>query len=144
MELAAELLRRVREAAGDDFPKDIRLRVMRIEARIAFARGDAEAGAGLLENVIKEDPLDGDSLLRLGDHYASVGESNLAVRRFEMAANLESSAPDANVKHAQLLVSEGRYSDAIPLLQRAQELKPRDSVARFLEDLEDFVKRRGR
>ena len=37
---------------------------------------------------------------------------------------------------AGLGVAEGRYQDALPLLRRAQEVKPRDDVARYLEQVE--------
>ncbi len=49
---------------------------------------------------------------------------------------------DASVRLAQLKVGQGKYEEAIPLLKRAQDIQPRDSVGRFLEDLERFMKTR--
>ena len=49
---------------------------------------------------------------------------------------------DASVKHAQLLAGMGRLDQAIPLLKRAQQLKPRESVAKFLEELECYQKQK--
>jgi hypothetical protein len=36
----------------------------------------------------------------------------------------------------------GRYTDALPYLRRVQELKPRDDVARYLEQVERLAKGR--
>ncbi len=36
----------------------------------------------------------------------------------------------------------GRYADALPLLRRVQELKPRDDIARYLEQVERLAKAR--
>jgi hypothetical protein len=39
-------------------------------------------------------------------------------------------------------VTMGRYSDAVPLLRSAQEVKPRDEIARYLEQVERIAKSR--
>jgi hypothetical protein len=46
----------------------------------------------------------------------------------------------AKVRHAQVLVGLTRYADALPLLRRAQEVKPREDVARYLEQVERLAK----
>ena len=43
---------------------------------------------------------------------------------------------EAKVRLGQLLVSQVRYDEALPLLKRAQELAPRDEVARYVEQVE--------
>jgi hypothetical protein len=48
----------------------------------------------------------------------------------------------AKVRHAQLLVSRGKYGDDIPLLKRAQEIKLSEGVGRFWENLERYMKSR--
>ena len=35
----------------------------------------------------------------------------------------------------------GRYAEAVPLLRRAQEVKPHDDIARYLEQVERIAKR---
>jgi hypothetical protein len=42
-----------------------------------------------------------------------------------------------------MLVKAGRYQDAVPLLKRAQELKPRDDIARYLEQVERAARTRN-
>jgi hypothetical protein len=40
-------------------------------------------------------------------------------------------------------VSEGRYGDAIPLLERAQGLRPRENVERFLKQVRTAYQTQG-
>jgi hypothetical protein len=39
-----------------------------------------------------------------------------------------------------VLVGLARYADAVPLLRRSQEIKPRDDIARYLEQVERNAK----
>ena len=55
---------------------------------------------------------------------------------FERAAGIEGFEADAKVRHAQLLVGQRRYAEALPLLRRAQAIQPRDNVQEYLEQVE--------
>jgi hypothetical protein len=55
---------------------------------------------------------------------------------YERAARVEGFAAQAKVKIAQIYVSQSRFSDALPLLRDAQALKPREDVARYIEQVE--------
>ncbi len=115
---------------------DDRKEILRIGARIAVARGSTGEEARLLEEIVELDPLDGEALLLLGQHRARLGDNEAAVLYYERAAALENYEADARVRHAQLLVGEGRHAEALPLLRRAQSLRPRDNVQQFLEQIE--------
>ena len=43
------------------------------------------------------------------------------------------------MRHAQLLVRDGRYAEALPLLRRAQAIAPRDNVQEWLEKVERYA-----
>jgi Flp pilus assembly protein TadD len=103
--------------------------------------GDA-ATAAVLEEIIKLDPLDGEALMLLGQHYARNGEPDKGIFHYERAAGIESFEANAKVRHAQVLVSMGRYADALPLLRRAQEVRPREDVARYIEQVDRIAKAR--
>jgi tetratricopeptide (TPR) repeat protein len=100
--------------------------------------------AAVLEEIVKLDPLDGEALMLLGQHYsrAPQNDPDRAIFYYERAASIESFEANAKIRHAQLLVSMSRYSDAIPLLRRAQEIKPRDDIARYLDQVERIAKSR--
>ena len=52
------------------------------------------------------------------------------------AAAIEAFEADAKVRHAQLLVGLGRYSEALPLLRRAQTVKPPENIQEYMEQVE--------
>jgi tetratricopeptide (TPR) repeat protein len=144
---AKVLLERVKEARGARMEAQDRKRLLKLEARIAMGERQVEgAGDGAvaaLEEIVAIDPLDGEALILLGQHYARAQEPERAIFYFERAESLEAYEADARVRHAQLLVSQARYREAVPLLKRAQELKPREDVARFLEQVERIARTRG-
>jgi hypothetical protein len=46
------------------------------------------------------------------------------------------------VRQAQLLVSKGRYGEALPLLRRAQTVQPRENVQQYLDQVERVAQSR--
>lgn len=118
-------------------------KLLKLEARVSIAEGGGAAETvSVLEELVRLDPLDGEALLLLGQHYVRSGEPDQAIFYFERAESLEAFEVNARVRHAQALVGLGRYADAVPLLRRAQELKPREDVARYLEQVERLSKSR--
>jgi tetratricopeptide (TPR) repeat protein len=158
MAQAQRIASRLGREAGSATDELDRRRLLRLEARLAIARADSAAagrGAGdtaaaaelasavqALEEILAIDPLDGDALMLLGRQYSLQQEPDRAILCFERAAGLEAYELNARIRHAQVLVSLGRYADAVPLLRRAQELKPRDDVARYLEQVERMARAR--
>lgn len=138
---ARQMLQQLRAGEEKLSPAD-QLRVLKLEARIGMAEGREDEAAKLLARVAEQDPLDGETLLLLGGHHQKEGRLEKAAFYYETAGNLEAFEADAKVRLAQLYAGSGKYAEAIPLLKRAQELKPRDSVGKFLEDLERFLKSR--
>lgn len=132
---------RERLSAGGD-PADQR-KLLRLEARVALATGDSEGAIQRLEQLLAQNPLDGEALLLAGDHYRQAGDPERAVFRYDAAAKLEGFAAQALVKHAQLLVEGRRYPQALELLRQAQKLEPRDHVQRYLEKVEAVASRAG-
>ncbi len=133
------LVERIRSAAtpfGDD-----ELRLLKVEARVALADGRGEDGIRILESLVERNPLDGEALLLAGDYLARNGQAEKAAFRYDAAAKITGFEPDALLKQAQLKVSDQKYSEAVELLRRAQKLKPRDNVARYLEKVEQAAAR---
>lgn len=120
-------------AALDDKAKK---EVLWLRARLATAAGAGEAEAKVLEQIVALDPLDGDALIRLGRYHADHGAPEQAVFCYERAEGLPEFEADAKVRHAQLLAAKGDYAGAVPLLKRAQAVKPRDNIQQFLEQVE--------
>ncbi|NBQ15282.1 MAG: hypothetical protein EBU31_11930, partial [Proteobacteria bacterium] len=58
----------------------------------------------------------------------------------ERAARIESFAANAKVKMAQVYVGQSRFDEALALLRDAQSIKPREDVARLIEQVERAAK----
>jgi tetratricopeptide (TPR) repeat protein len=129
------LIARIEALPRDQLPDAQRKDLLKLRARLAVAAGAGEEEAKALEEVVALDPLDGEALLLLGQHRSRAGDLEKAIFYYERAASLEAFEADAKVRHAQLLVGQGRYADALPLLRRAQVLKPRDHVQDYLEQV---------
>ena len=89
-----------------------------------------------LEETLKLNPLDGDALLLMAQYYTRKTETERAILHYERAAEIPDFEVQARTRHGQLLVSLGRFNDALPLLRRAQEIKPREDIARYIEQVE--------
>jgi tetratricopeptide (TPR) repeat protein len=133
---ARELLAAVKRTYGSQLADAERKRLLKLEARMAVAEGQGGEAAEVLEEIVALDPLDGEALILLGQHYARIDEYEQAVFYYERAESLTDFEAEAKVRHAQLLVTRARYADAVVLLKRAQELDPRDDIARYLEQVE--------
>lgn len=120
-----------------------RSRLLKLEARLSMAEGGGSAEtAAVLEKILKLDPLDGEALMLLAQHHSRNNEKEKAIFFYERAEGIEVHEAEARVRHAQILVGLGRHGDAVPLLRRAQEMKPREAVARYLEQVERLARSR--
>lgn len=116
------------------------LKLLKLESKVAMSTGKGEQAITTLEAIKARNPLDGEALLLAGEYYARHGQPELAANRFIDAAKLEGFAPDAYVKHAQLLVQSKKYAEAAELLRKAQKARSRDNVQRYLEKVEQLAR----
>ncbi|MBK8098722.1 MAG: tetratricopeptide repeat protein [Planctomycetes bacterium] len=135
------VLERLAQVPTETLTAEMQKDVLKLRARLAVAEGAGDEEAKLLEEIVALDPLDGDAAILLGQHAQRQGNDEQAVLWYERAAGLPAFEADAKVRHAQLLVGKGKYVDALPLLRRAQTLKPRDSIQDYLEKVERAASR---
>jgi tetratricopeptide (TPR) repeat protein len=134
---ARQLAAHVRTKLGPGLAEADRRKLLKLEARFTIAEGNGTADAvKLLDEIVQLDPLDGEALMLLGKHFGKINEPDRAILYFERAAGIEAYEAEAKVRQAQALVGLARYSEALPLLRRAQQVKPREEVARYLEQVE--------
>lgn len=140
---ARRLAERVETLRGGSGPAGVRRLadgerkdLLKLQARLAAAEGAGDEEARVLEEIVALDPLDGEALILLGQHEGRAKNIEKAIFLFERAASLEPFEAEAKMRHAQLLVGERRYAEALPLLRRAQTLKPNDNLRKYLEDVE--------
>jgi tetratricopeptide (TPR) repeat protein len=136
------LIETVESLKGDGLEIEDRKDLLRLRARLAVAEGAGDEEARVLEEIVQLDPLDGEALILLGQYSNRSGDHEKAVFYYERAAGIEAYEADAKVRHAQLLVGQGKYAEALPLLRRAQTLKPRDNIQEYLEQVERVAQAR--
>jgi len=141
-ESTKRLVERIEDIHTGRLSSDERKDLLKLRARLAVADGAGEEEARVLEEIVQLDPLDGEALILLGQHQARAGDVERAIFWYERAASVEAFEAEAKVRHAQLLVSKGRYSEALPLLRRAQTIKPRENVQQYLEQVERVAQSR--
>jgi tetratricopeptide (TPR) repeat protein len=140
-EQAKQVAKRIHEKWDASMEPADQRKLLKLEARIATSEGGGTVEtAALLEEIVRLDPLDGDALLLLGQHYQRKDDPDRAMFYYERAEGLPSFEQNAKIRHAQVLVGLARYADAVPLLRRSQEIKPRDDIARYLEQVERNAK----
>ena len=132
-------LRRWRLVGGNFSPAD-ELKLLKLESKVALSTGEGSQAIETIEQVIQKDPLDGEALLLAGDFYAKSGQKEKAEFRYQTASGLVGFEADGFVKHAQLLVQSQKYVQAVELLRKAQKVKPRDNVQRYLDKVEQLAK----
>jgi tetratricopeptide (TPR) repeat protein len=134
---ARSLFAKIR-GAGRALESADELKLLRMESKVAMATGEGAKAIETLEQVIQRNPLDGEALLLAGEHYARNGQREKAEFRYQSAAAIPGFEADAFVKHAQLLIQSQKYPQALELLHKAQKIKPRDNIQRYLEKVEQM------
>lgn len=113
--------------------------LLKLKARVAISQGETGNVVEILEEVVEVDPLDGEALILLAQHYGR-NTPEKAIFYYERAANSDKHEAEANLKHGQLLVGQSKYGDAVPFLKRAYELKPRSDLEDYLKQVERIAK----
>lgn len=132
----------IESICGERLAAADRKELLKLRARLAVAEGADAEGARVLHEIVNLDPLDGDALILLGQHYGRTGDEQKAMFYFERAAGMESFEADAKLRHGELLVRKGDYAQALPLLRSAQALKPREHVQKFVDQIERAAQKR--
>lgn len=126
---------RVNQLGAED-----RKSLLKLRARVAVAEGAGGQEVGILREIIELDPLDGEALILLGQHCSRMGDTEKGMFYYERAAGIPKFEADAKVRQAQLLVKNGKYKEALPLLRSAQQIRPRENVQEYLVQVERVAK----
>ena len=133
---ASRLVVGIEDAYKDELDQESRLALLKMRARLAASSGASAEQVALLQQIVQENPLDGDALLALAVHFQTEGDVEQAEFRYEQAARNLDFAAKAKRLHGQLLANEKRFADAERLLQASLQLKQADDVQQLL----DYVK----
>ncbi len=135
-----EVVATLRAAGSDGLVAEDRMRLLKAEVRVTVAEGKDDGAAQTLHQIVEMNPLDGEALLSLARYHRSKGELDEAIFMCERAEGIPAFEADARVRHAQVLVDQGKLEGAVPLLKRAQEIMPRSDVGQLLVEVERAIR----
>jgi tetratricopeptide (TPR) repeat protein len=138
---ASELIREARKVSTGKLAKEEEARLLKLEARLAVSAGKADDSIAMLQRVVELNPLDGSALMLLGQHYLDKNDNPKATNYFERASKIKDQESPASLRLAQMHLSSNKLADALPLLKRSNELKPNDSVAKLISDIERALRK---
>ena len=111
-------------------------------AKIEINVGDREQAVHTLRKAIREDPMDGASLLLLGKYYFDVQMYEEAIYHLERASSVKNTQVDALIALAQLEVKRGNLEAALSSLRKAEQVDANTNLKRFIESIERALKLR--
>lgn len=117
------------------------LELLNLKSRIALYEGDAPEARNLLEQIIKEDPMNGDALMTLATLFQDEGDIESAEFYYVRGQAVSSVRFRAFLQHGRMLVGAQRYAEAANLLSRAYDLNPSDNLEKYLEAVKSVASR---
>lgn len=137
---ATSLIENLRAKAGDELREEDDLELLTLEAKIARAEGKQEIAFEKLSMIVERDSLNGEALIELGRYFEEQGDLERAINRFEQAEMIEDYERPALIAHAQALIRDKNYKEALTLLKRAQELREDRYLADYVERIEQAAR----
>lgn len=127
--LARDFAAAVEEAFKDAPKGKLEQKKRRLNALIAIeSGGNPEEGAKVLEALIKQDPLDAESLILLGRYRVGKKRYEEAEMLFQQAQRVEGHEYNTSIELAKLYVATGRYHDALKQLDQALKIRSSESI----------------
>ncbi len=142
-EAASRFAKQIQDKYGDLLAGVDKLQFLKLRARLFLHKKDYTSAVTMLETLVEKDPLDGEALLLLGRTHWAMQDTIKAGIAFERAARTDDQDLTSNalVEHARMLAEEGvKLNEAVQLLRRAQQIRPRNNVGAYLRAIEMAAK----
>lgn len=118
---------------GKKVARSERLKYLNLKADVASRMDDRAGAIKILEEVVSQDPLNGDALLLLAGFHWDEDDYETADFYYERAQNVDSVRVQAYIDQGRMKVVQKDYAKAVKLLENAQAIKPQSNVGRYLE-----------
>lgn len=135
LEEAVGLLRSMAEPDSEQ----AKIAWLKARSELAFAQGSWGEARATLENLLIRTPLDGDSLVRLGQVHQMEGELARAEMVMERALQVEESRHRASLELANYAVLRQDYRRSMRYLEQAMDLESSPEIKAHLERLRALV-----
>ncbi|OYV04505.1 MAG: hypothetical protein CFE26_16530, partial [Verrucomicrobiales bacterium VVV1] len=139
---ASTFVQKIRSKLGANVPAGQKTTLLLTEMRIAQAQKKLETVEKLLNELIQDDPTNGEVLLELAKHSDQLAKNEQdeskrgvliqnARTNYQLALRNPIVAYQANLGLGQMYVREKRYVEALPLLEAALNLKKSESLDQY-------------
>lgn len=140
-EQSDSLIKQIRKKFSKSIDDENDLKLLNFESKIAKANGESDLAAEILMEIIKRDLLNGSALIELANYYAEKNLMEEAVLRYEQAQKIRKFERKALIAHAQSLVINRDYDEAVPLLNRALRIESDKNLKEYAERVERYAAR---
>ncbi len=110
-------------ARVDELDERERTSVQIYQVRVAVDAGEFQEAKRLVDDVLRESPMNGEALMLLGRLEYRLGDSVKALLTLEKATRISTVASEALVLQAQIMVESKSYTEALESLERALVLR---------------------
>lgn len=98
----------------------------RVGLAITLLDSDAAKAAGLLEEVVRQEPANAEARLWLGEAYTRLGRTGEAQKQFELAAQDPATRADALVRSANVMLRQNQVPEALQQFEAAEAADPQN------------------
>ncbi len=138
---AAVLFKRAAEVVGQSLVEPgQRCKLYRLKAQLSCLRGDYDGALASYRRLLREDPLDGATLVAVGDLHRQMNRLEEAVIAYEKASRIKGREAEALLRQAQVEVERGRFARAVELLEHSLVFRHQPGVERYLKQVRRLVR----
>lgn len=140
---AATYLGNFRDSHLEALSEDDFQRLEIADAQINLATGDDTGAVTILENVLERDPLNGLSLLLLGQYHQEQEDHDRAITYLTRASRIQETRREALLRLSAVHLSRQEYTAAIDALVSAQQIQYSRAIERHLQAVRRAEERIG-
>ena len=116
--------------------KQLNQRFDRADILIEMNIGNQDIAVKRLEELLKNDPLDGEAILILADYYLQQKSSEKSIMLLEQAAQVQEFTAKSERILGEIYASRGDYEKALTSLQKSQNLEPHKALQEYIESIQ--------
>jgi len=116
--------------------KQLNQRFDRADILIEMNIGNQVIAVKRLEELLKNDPLDGEAILILADYYLQQKSSEKSIMLLEQAAHIQEFTAKSERILGEIYASRGDYEKALTSLQKSQNLEPHKALQEYIESIQ--------
>ncbi len=137
---AAALFEKAEGLDGSALKPRQRCKLYRLRAQLSCLKGNFDDALISYQELLQENPLDGDTLIAVGDLHRQMNRPEEAVIAYEKAGRIKGREAEAYLRQAQTEVERDRFERAAELLEASLVFKRQPNVERYLKQVRRLIR----